>query len=73
MGRGQVLELVDQQMPVLGLERTAQRAVAEEGLQGQVDLLVEVDHSTGAQRGTVGDEGIGQTGHVAELRLDLLG
>ena len=45
----QVLQLVDQQVAVLGLPVAAERSVAEQQLDGQVDLLVVVDHLSATQ------------------------
>ena len=72
VGRGEVLELVDEEVAVLGLHGSAQRTVAQEGLDGAEDLLVEVDGAPPAQLLTVGPVRRGEAGHVVELGLDLL-
>ncbi len=67
---GEVLELVDQHMAVVGLHRAAQRAIAEQRLQRAEHLLVEVDGPTALELGAVARVRRGQAGHVVERRLD---
>ena len=43
MGRGEVLELVDEQVPAARLGAPPGVGVAQQDLDGAVDLLVEVD------------------------------
>ena len=49
VGRREVLELVDEQVPAAALHLGAERTVGEDRLDGGVDLLVEVDDATVAQ------------------------
>ena len=70
VGRGQVLELVDQQVPVPRLLSPAERTVAQQQLDGEQHLLVEVDDATAFQLGPEAGERLGQPGDVAPLVLD---
>ena len=54
VGRGQVLKLVDQQVPARRPGPAPEGAVGEQRLDRPVDLLVEVDGPGLAQRGSVG-------------------
>ena len=49
VGRREVLELVDEEVPARALDRAAERPVGEEHLDGGVDLLVEVDDAAPAE------------------------
>ncbi len=69
VGRGQVLELVHQQVAVPGLLGPAERTVPQQQLDGQQHLLVEVDDPAPGQLGAVGGERLGQAGHVAPIVL----
>ena len=71
VGRGEVLELVDQQVPAALLHRPAERTVGEQHLDGPVDLLVEVDRAPVGQGPAVGVEQVGQPVDVVARRLDL--
>ena len=73
MGRGQVLELVDEQVAVLGLNPAPERAVAQQRLERAVDLLVEVDRAEAGKALPVGVEAGGEPGDVVAHLLDLLG
>ena len=72
MGGREVLELVDEDVAVLGLHRAAQLAVLEERLERAEDLLVVVDDAPAAELVAVGLVGGGQTGDVVEGVLHLL-
>ena len=72
MGRGEVLQLVDEEVAVVGLHGAPQLAVVQQRLERAEDLLVEVDHAPAAQRVAVRLEGGGQAGDVVEAVLDLL-
>ncbi len=71
VGRREVLELVDQEVAVAGLDPSAQAAVAEEGLDGRGDLLVEVDDAAPLELGPVGVDHVGQARDVAAVGLHL--
>jgi hypothetical protein len=73
VGRRQVLELVDEEVAVTGLLRPPEGAVAEQQLDREQHLLVEVDHPAPAQLVAVGGERLGEAGHVAPGLLDLGG
>ena len=73
MGGRQVLELVDEHVPVLALDPAPEGAVAQQRLHAAVDLLVEVDRAPRAQRLAVGLETVGQARHVVAGVLDLGG
>ncbi len=73
MRRCEVLELVDQEMPVTRLLRPSERPIAQQQLDGQQHLLVEIDDAPAAELGAVGGERVGQPGHVAALVLDVDG
>ena len=71
VGGGQVLQLVDQQVAVLGLAVAAELSVAEQQLDGPVDLLVVVDHLSAAHLGPVRIERRRQALGAVELGFDL--
>ncbi len=64
VGRREVLELVDEEVPAGALDRATERAVGEQHLDGGVDLLVEVHRATTAQLLTERREELRQPGHV---------
>ena len=72
MGGREVLELVDEDVAVLGLHRAAQLAVLEERLQRAEDLLVVVDDALATELVAVGLVGGRQPGDVVEGVLHLL-
>ncbi len=69
VGRRQVLELVDQQVTARSLHRSAVLPIAEEHLEGRVDLLVEVDHTSFGEHGPVPGEHLGEAGDVVARGL----
>ena len=73
VGRGQVLELVDQQAPAPGLCRRPGLGVGDEDLDGPVDLLVEVDRPELGQRRPVAVESLGDARRVGHGLLHRLG
>ena len=73
VGRREVLELVDEEVPARPLDRTAERPVGEQRLHGGVDLLVEVDDAARAEVGAERREQLGEAGHVVARRLDGVG
>ncbi len=73
VGRGEVLELVDEHVAAGALQLAAERAVAEQRLDRGVDLLVEVDGAALGQGGAVGGEQRGEAGHVVAPGLHLVG
>ena len=70
VGRGQVLEFVDQHPAAPGLGGRPGRRVGEQDLDGPVDLLVEVDLAPFGQRGAVAGEPVRHPGRVG---IGLLG
>ena len=70
MRRRQVLELVDQQVAVPRLLGPPERTVAQQQLDREQHLLVEVDDAAAFELGAKAREGLGQPGHVAPLVLD---
>jgi hypothetical protein len=73
IGRGQVLELVDEQVPAPGLGPPPQAGIRQEGFQGAVDLLVVVDGAHLAEGVAVAVEDVDESGHVVAGLFDLLG
>ena len=73
MGRGEVLELVDQQVATGPLHRPPERTVGQQHLDGGVDLLVEVDRPALGEPGPEGGEHLGQPADVVPRALDDLG
>ena len=71
--RGEVLELVDQQVPARALHRAAELAVGEQRLDGGVDLLVEVDGAALGEPAAVRREQLGQPRDVVARGLDVVG
>ena len=61
MGGGEVLQLVHEEVAVVGLHGPSQLAVAQQRLERAEDLLVEVDGPAAPQRVAVGLVGRGQT------------
>ena len=72
VGGREVLELVDEEVAVVGLHGPAQLAVPQQGLDGAEDLLVEVDRAPPAQLVAVRLVGRGEARHVVERVLHLL-
>ena len=72
VGGREVLQLVDEEVAVVGLHRPPQLAVVEQRLERAEDLLVEVDGAPPAERLAVGLVGVGQAGDVVERVLHLL-
>ena len=72
VGRGEVLELVDQQVPVAGLLAAAELAVGQQQFDGVDDLFVEVEDVVAPQAGAVRLDRAGEAGCVG-LELDLVG
>ena len=70
VGRGEVLELVDEEVAAPGLGPPAEVAVGQEQLDGGVDLLVEVDRAPVGEGLAEGGEGLGQAGDVVAGVLD---
>ncbi len=60
VGRREVLELVDEEVPAGALHRAAERPVPEQRLDGRVDLLVEVDGPALGQPVAIGGEQLGE-------------
>ena len=73
VGGREVLELVDEEVPVAPLLGRPELAVDEQRLDRRVHLLVEVDHAALAQGRAVGAEQRGEAGDVVALGLDLVG
>ena len=71
--RGEVLELVDEQVPARALHVASEHPVGEQRLDGAVHLLVEVDRAALGQRGAVGGEQLHQPRDVVARRFDLVG
>ena len=72
VGGREVLELVDEDVAVLGLHGAAQLAVLEQRLERAEDLLVVVDDALAAELVAVGLVGGRQPGDVVERVLHLL-
>ena len=72
VGRREVLELVDEEVPAASLHLGTERAVGEHRLDGRVDLLVEVDDATVAQGRAEAGEQLAEPVDVVARRLDLL-
>ena len=66
VGGVEVLELVDQQMPALGLSDRAGVGIGQQDLDGPVDLLVEVDRTGFGQRRAVRFEAFGDARRVGD-------
>ena len=73
VGRREVLELVDEQVPAASLHLGAERAVGEDRLDGRIDLLVEVDDATVTERAAVSREQLAESVDVVAGALDLVG
>ncbi len=71
--RGEVLELVDQQVTAPALEGAPELAVSQQRLDGAVDLLVEVDHAPIRQGLSVRVEDRREPVDIVSLGLDLIG
>ncbi len=69
VGRGEVLELVDQQATAPGLGRPSGAGIGQEDLDGPVDLLVEVDRSAFGQGAPVPVEPFADPLGVGDLLL----
>ena len=69
VGRGEVLELVDEHAPAPGLGRRSGVGIGQEDLDGPVDLLVEVDRSEVGQRRPVATEPVGDARCVGDRLL----
>jgi hypothetical protein len=72
VGRCEVLELVDEEVPVVGLHRATQLAISEQCFERAEHLLVEVDRPSLAQRLAVRLIGGREPGDVVEGVLHLL-
>ena len=73
MGRREVLELVDEQVPARALHRAAERAVGEQHLDGGVDLLVEVDGAAPARWSRNAGNSSASPGTSSRDGLDVVG
>ncbi len=73
VGRREILELVDEHVPAAPLHLGAERAVGEDRLDGGVDLLVEVDDATVAERAAESWEQLAEAVDVVAGALDLVG
>ena len=73
VGRREVLELVDEEVPARALDRAPERAVAEQDDERGVDLVVEVDGVAPSELIAEGREHLGQPRHVVAPGLHLGG
>ena len=64
IGRGEVLEFVDEEVAATRLPPLPEGRVGEERLDGPVDLFAVVDASGVVEAPPVGVEGVGEPGHV---------
>ena len=72
VGRREVLELVDEEVPAAPLHRGAERAVGENRLDRRVDLLVEVDDAAVGEGGAVPGNSSPSPSTSSRDRLDLV-
>ena len=70
--RCEVLELVDENVAARPLQRPPELAVAQQGLDGCVDLLVEVHDATLGELETERREQLGESRDIVPRRLDLV-
>ena len=73
VGRREVLELVDEQVPAPSLHLGTERSVGEDRLDCSVDLFVEVDDTTVAEGAAESWEQLAETIDVVTRALDLVG
>jgi hypothetical protein len=71
VGRGEVLELVDEEVAGAGGEPGPEVGVGQQGLHRAVHLVVEVHRPQVPQGAPVAGEGVGQARHVVALGLDV--